>query len=73
MSKFAVPDFTTGELELRVEGTELSIYGTAKGLRKLAEYCLWIVEQPNQQHLHLDTTGLLTKDSAKGAIAIFEK
>lgn len=71
--QFTEPDFTQGELEFRLENGEVCICGTAEGLRRLAKYCLQLVEEPAEQHVHLGTLGLLTKRSAKGAIAIFEK
>lgn len=73
MTQFVEPDFTQGELELRFENGVVCIYGTAEGLRRLAGYCLQLVEHPAEQHTHLETLGLLTKHSVKGAIAIFEK
>ena len=72
MAQFVKPDFKQGELELRIENNEICIYGTPEGLRQLAKRCLQLVEQPAQQHIHLDTPpGLLTEKSVKGAIAIF--
>lgn len=73
MTQFVEPDFSNGELELRFENGEVCIYGTPEGLRRLAKYCLQLVEKPAEQHIHLGTLGFLTKNSAKGAIAIFEK
>ena len=73
MGGFVKPDFARGELEFRFENGEVCIYGTARGLQKLAEQCLQLIKGPAQQHIHLETTGLLTRQSAKTSIAIFDK
>ena len=69
MTKFVEPDFASGELELRFENNEICIYGTVEGLKKLARLCSQLIEQPSQQHIHLDS---LTQRSTKGTIALFE-
>ena len=73
MTYFMEPDFTKGDLELRFENGEVCIYGTPKGLEGLAKCCLSLVEEPAQQHVHLGSLELLTNNSVKGSIAIFEK
>jgi hypothetical protein len=73
MANFIRPDFSQGDLELRFENGEVCIYGSAEGLQRLAKYCLQLVGNPSEQHTHLHNLGLLTKQSMKGAIAIFDK
>ena len=72
-SEFHYPDFAGGNLELRFEDDTVCIYGTASGLRSLAELILDLVGHPNQGHIHLESPELqlLTPESEKGAIAIF--
>ena len=75
--KFREPDFSSGDLELRSEDGDVSIYGTAKGLEELAQACQRLVRSPGQGHIHLDKSDLtrpyLTCESKFGAIAIFDK
>lgn len=70
---FKKPDFSKKELELRFEENVICIYGIAGGLRKLAELCNNLVNEPNQGHIHLEDLHLLTSNSENCAIAIFEK
>ena len=71
-NNFRVPDFSNADLELRFENDIVCIYGTSKGLHKLSELCLDLVESPSQGYIHLeDEFDLLTKESKNGAIAIF--
>lgn len=70
---FRKPDFSKKDLEVRFEDNVVCIYGTAEGLRKLAELCNNLVDEPNQGHIHLENLRLLTGNSEKCSIAIFEK
>ena len=58
-------------VELRFDDGVVCIYGTARGLRRIAEFCNRLVEDPNQGHIHLEDQRILTDRSEKGAIAIF--
>jgi len=72
MSKaFKNPEFTEGILELRIEDNEICIYATKAGLRKLSEFCQRLIDEPNTGHIHLEDYQVLTPDSLKGVIAIF--
>jgi hypothetical protein len=73
MSEFREPDFSRGELELRFENSVVCIYGTSRGLKELADLCRELVENPEQGHIHLEHSARLTRESVRGAIAIFEK
>ena len=74
VSKFKYPDFSNGELELRFENNIICLYGTRDGLKKLSDMCLELIEDPNQGHIHIeDYNNLLTKNSLKGVVAIFDK
>ena len=70
---FRKPDFSKKGLEVRFEDNVVCIYGTGEGLRKLAELCNGLVDDPNEGHIHLENLNLLTGNSDKCAIAIFEK
>ncbi len=72
---FMPPYFDKYDIELRYVNDVVSIYGTAKGLKLLADICLDLVEHPAQGHVHLDKShGLpLTQESKNGAVAIFER
>jgi ABC-type histidine transport system ATPase subunit len=71
--KFRSPDFTTGSVELRFEHGVVCIYGTVKGLKRLSDLCLELIESPQQGHIHIEgpELNLLTKASERGAIAVF--
>ena len=71
--QFEKPDFSKNELELRFENNVICIYGTAKGLKKLSDLCIELIEHSAQGHIHLEEYGILTEKSPKGAIAIFDK
>ena len=71
---FQTPDFSKHGVELRVEEDGVvCIYGTSKGLRTIAHLCLDLVKHPGQGHIHLESYDILTPNSKRGAIAIFEK
>ncbi|WP_460168413.1 Imm32 family immunity protein [Thermostilla marina] len=70
---FRIPDFRTGDLELRYENGVVCIYGTAEGLRQLAAFCQELSSSPEMSHIHLEDYPILTAHSEKGAIAIFPK
>lgn len=73
VEKFTKPDFSKKDVELRFENNVVCIYGTRKGLEKLAKSCRELIDHPNQGHIHLEDYGILTDKSERGAIAIFEK
>ncbi len=72
---FRMPDFSQAELELRFEDNEVCLYGTASGLRRLADLCTSLADRQDDGHIHLDRdhfpSGFLTKESEVGAIAVF--
>jgi hypothetical protein len=71
---FVVPIFSRGELEFRYDDNEVCIYGTADGLKKLAELCLLLVKNGTEgAHVHIEDYDVLTKKSLKGTIAFFQK
>jgi len=72
-SGFRKADFSTGELELRFEENVVDIYGSATGLTRLSDLCKELVADPNRGHIHLETCAILTRESLRGAIAIFEQ
>jgi ABC-type histidine transport system ATPase subunit len=73
MKKFIKPDFTKRSLELRFEDETICIYGTKEGLLKMAELCRNLANNPNQGHIHIEDCRILTEESKKGAIAIFDE
>ena len=70
--KFKKPKFQQGILELRVEGDGICICGTKSGLQKLSEYSQKLINDPKIGHIHLGDYQILTPDSKKVVIAIFE-
>ena len=72
-TEFKKPDFSKKDIELRFENNVICIYGTEYGLKKLADLCKQLIEHPNISHIHLESYGILTKESEKGAVAIFPK
>ena len=70
--RFMMPDFQERPLELRYENNEVCIYGTKDGLRKLADLIISLVKTPGGTHIHLEDYELLTRDSLRGAVAVFD-
>jgi hypothetical protein len=74
MDKFIPPDFQKGEVELRIEkDNEIAIYGSVDGLKKIAELINHLIGNPKVGHVHLGDYEILTKNSLKGVIAIFDQ
>ena len=76
MARFIPADFTTGSLELRYdnESEEIIIYGTAEGMKRLAEICLGLADRLKKKtndHTHLEDMDLLTSASIRGTVAAF--
>ena len=69
---FREPIFKSGNIELRFEKNVICIYGTKEGLIELANIIGTLVSNPGAGHIHLEDCLILTKDSEKGAVAIFE-
>jgi hypothetical protein len=73
MSKeFQMPNFGERELELRCENGEVCIYATKTGLESLMYFCEKLLKNPGAGHIHLEDYEILTQDSLKGTLAIFE-
>jgi hypothetical protein len=70
-AKFSAPSFGTYGLELRCDGDEVSVYGTRDGLRRLCDLIMALVDNPGENHIHLEDYELLTKESLIGAVAVF--
>lgn len=68
---FTEPNFSEGIIEFRIDGNEVSIYGTPEGLRWLAQKCLVLVDAGKKNHLHLDDYHVLTKESKPATLANF--
>ena len=71
-NNFEKPDFAHGTLELRFENDIICIYGTQEGLQRLSDLCLDLIRCPNQGHIHLENEMDLTRNSRRGAVAIFD-
>ena len=71
-STFIKPDFSNASIEFRVVEGEICIYATNEGLEKLASLCSKLIKHEKQGHIHLEDYEVLTKDSLRAVIAIFE-
>jgi hypothetical protein len=69
--EFRFPDFTRGEIELRLEKDEFCIYASEKGLIKIIEFCTWLINNSSKTHIHLEDYEILTPNSLRGTIAMF--
>jgi hypothetical protein len=73
---FERPDFSTGQVEFRVDDNGVAIYGTRDGLRRLAGICNELAARPanndRTDHVHLEDHGILTKKSNIAAVAYFD-
>jgi hypothetical protein len=71
-AEFIKPNFSVGYLELRCDKGEISIYGNKHGLVRLNKLIIDLIDKPQQGHIHLEDYEILTPNSEKGTIAIFE-
>jgi len=73
MNKSLPPDFQKSEVELRIgENNVIEIYGTVDGLKKIAELINHLIGNPRVGHVHLEDYEILSKNSLKGVIAVFD-
>ena len=72
-SNFNQPDFHQHDIELRYVNGEICIYATENGLRNIISTCEKLIKDSKVSHIHLEDYDMLTADSLKGVIAIFEK
>jgi hypothetical protein len=75
MSNFKKPEFGEKCLELRAENGEVCIYGNQEGLRKLASVCLQLADKTkntSSEHVHLEDLQILTSESSRGVVAVFD-
>ena len=70
---FLRPDFSNGDIELRIEDDNVCIYATDAGLGKIISFCESLMEAKGNEHIHLEDYAILTEKSLKGVIARFEK
>ena len=70
--QFLKPDFSEGGIKLGTAEGEVYIYATEVGLRKLIDFCNLLLNNPKEDHIHLDDFGVLTKNSLKGVITLFK-
>lgn len=66
------PDFADGDIEFRIKDNEIFIYGTPVGLKKLIGFCERLLNDPSNGHIHLEDYEVLTANSQKGTIAVFD-
>jgi hypothetical protein len=79
MNSFTPPSFESGDVELRFENGEVMVYGTPRGLTRLADFCLRLAKDVDlddargTEHIHLKDYQLLSTCSLRGTIAVFRK
>lgn len=74
--EFVLPVFDNRCLELRHEDGEVCVYGNREGMKKLSELCLRLANMGPEQktdHIHLEDYEILTPNSLRGTLAIFER
>ena len=69
--KFQVPDFGTGQVELRVESGQVLIYASPEGLERFVTLCRELLQRRINNHIHLEDYQLLTSQSLPGVVAVF--
>ena len=70
---FDAPVFDNRDLEFRLEDAEIQIYGSERGLIRLAELCLKLSQARKDDHIHLEDYELLTPDSMVAVIVRFTR
>ncbi len=68
---FLEPNFSEGTIEFRIDGDEIAVYATPKGLQWLAEKCLALVEAGKKDHIYLGEYQVLTSASKQATLAHF--
>lgn len=74
MSKFKKPKFEDKCIELRFEHGEVCIYANKIGLKRLADFCAQLenkLQTGLSEHIHLEDMQVLTSESLRGVIAVF--
>jgi hypothetical protein len=70
--EFRKPKFNSKDIEVRYEDGTVDIFATVQGLKKIITICeLLIDESPDVLHQHLESHGILTKESLKCDIRLF--
>lgn len=69
---FRQPEFSNKNMELRFDDKEICIYMTREGLLKLIDICSLLLNNPHKGHVHLEDYQILTKESLRCTIAVFE-
>ena len=73
---FQEPEFTDGQLEIRIDADGVAIYGTRDGLKALAKVCTKLASRSlgtdGTAHVHLEDHALLTSKSVNAAVAVFD-
>ena len=75
MSKFKNPKFGDKCIELRFEHGEVCIYANRAGLKHLAAFCAQLdgkLQTGLSEHIHLEDMQVLTSESLRGTIAVFD-
>ena len=70
---FEKPSFHEGNVELRFIDGEVCIYACEEGMRNIISICQKLINSPKNGHIHLEDHVLLTENSLKGVIAVFDK
>lgn len=72
--EFKKPNLKSRDIEIRCEDGAVIILATEHGLRRIIANCKLLMENsPDVQHQHLESQGLLTKESLKCTIRMFSK
>lgn len=71
--EFENPIFKDGSIEFRFQDGEVALYGTKEGFEKLIGLCQDLMTRKVPDHIHLEDYEILTKNSTRATIAIFEK
>ncbi len=75
-NEFSRPDFSSGQVEIRIDDEGVAIYGTREGLKSLASICNELASRLGNRHgtdhIHLEDRNILTSESIKAAVAYFD-
>lgn len=69
---FKKPEFKEGNIELRFQDGEVALYGTKEGFEKFIGLCQDLMTRKAPDHIHLEDYEILTKNSTRATIAIFD-
>lgn len=72
-TKFFVPNFNNGCVEIRADNDGISLYFTDHGIDRFINILMILKQNGGDNHIHLEDFEILTKNSIPCALAVFKQ